>query len=147
MTGVLGALVGAIGPFVPRAPAAPTVTLQVNQDTVSWLAPHDGGSPITLYYWESTDSKSGTTANTSVAVPQEGSTSQAYRVRAQNSVGLGEWSLYSFQVTTTPPFFPGFGPSFPSFPSFPYFSPGSPCSGPSPGVPGYCVCSGGVWIC
>jgi hypothetical protein len=121
MTGVLNALIGAIGPFVPRAPAAPTVTLQVNQDTVSWLAPHNGGSPITLYYWESTDSKSGTTDSLSVAVAQEGSTSQAYRVRAQNAVGLSEWSPYSDVVITMPPFFPYF-PFFPFFPPFfPFF--------------------------
>ena len=107
MTGVLGGLIGSIGPFKPGVPTGLTVTVQVNQDTVSWIAPqNNGGSPITLYYWESTDSKSGTTTNTSVTVPQEGSTSQAYRVRAETAGGLGEWSPYSDTVTTTPPFFP-----------------------------------------
>jgi hypothetical protein len=47
---------------VPATPAAPTATPQVNADSVSWTAPATGGSAITIYYWESTDNKSGTTA-------------------------------------------------------------------------------------
>jgi titin len=47
---------------VPATPAAPTATPQVNADSVSWTAPATGGSAITVYYWESNDGKSGTTA-------------------------------------------------------------------------------------
>jgi hypothetical protein len=47
---------------VPATPAAPTATPQVNADSVSWTAPATGGSAITIYYWESNDGKSGTTA-------------------------------------------------------------------------------------
>jgi hypothetical protein len=102
----------------PSAPAAPTVTLEINQDVVSWVEPANNGSPIILYSWQSTDGKSGTTITNSVTVTQEGSTSQAYRVRAENAVGLSPWSQYSDEVTTTPPpFFP------PYFPYFPYFCP------------------------
>jgi hypothetical protein len=115
--GFLGAVVAGI-PSVPSAPNAPIVNPEVNQDFVSWTAPFNGGAPITLYGWESTDAKSGTTLTTSVTVTQEGSTSQSYRVRAQNIFGFGPWSAYSDQVTTTPPFFPPFFP-----PYFPYFCP------------------------
>jgi large repetitive protein len=47
---------------VPATPAAPTATAQVNSDAVSWTAPANGGSAITIYYWESNDGKSGSTA-------------------------------------------------------------------------------------
>jgi len=47
---------------VPATPAAPTATPQVNADSVSWTAPATGGSAITIYYWESNDGKSGSTA-------------------------------------------------------------------------------------
>jgi hypothetical protein len=47
---------------VPATPAAPTATAQVNSDAVSWTAPASGGSAITIYYWESNDGKSGSTA-------------------------------------------------------------------------------------
>jgi hypothetical protein len=112
---------------VPAAPAAPSVSTQVNQDNISWSAPANGGKAISNYNWESTDSKSGTTTATSAAVAQEGSTTQAYRVRAYNANGWGPWSPYSGNVTTTPPFFPFF-PFFPYFPPyfppfFPYFPP------------------------
>ncbi len=101
------------------------MTTDINQDTVSWIAPDGNGSPIDTYYWESTDGKSGFTTNTSVTVTQEGSTSQAYRVRAENAVALSNWSPYSDEITTTPPFFPPFFP--PYFPYFPSFQPS--CSG------------------
>lgn len=106
---------------VPAAPNAPSASPQVNEDIVSWNIPNNGGSTITSYSWESTDSKSGSTTSTSVTVAQEGSTTQAYRVRAQNANGLGEWSPYSGDITTTPPFFPPFFP--PWFPFFPPFFP------------------------
>jgi hypothetical protein len=94
------------------------VTLEINQDVVSWVEPANNGSPITLYSWQSTDGKSGTTITNSVTVTQEGSTSQAYRVRAENAVGLSPWSPYSDEVITTPPFFPPYFPYFPYFPDF-----------------------------
>ena len=98
---------------------APTITLEINQDTISWVAPESNGNPIILYSWESTDGKLGTTATTSVTLTQEGSTSQSYRVRAENVDGMGAWSPYSVEVTTlSPPFFPPFFP-----PYFPYFCP------------------------
>jgi hypothetical protein len=118
---------------VPAAPNAPTVTTQVNQDNLSWNIPTNGGKAISNYGWESNDAKSGTTANTSVSVAQEGGTTQAYRVRAFNANGWGAWSPYSGNVTTTPPFFPFFPyfppyfpPFFPFFPFFPYFPPRFP---------------------
>jgi hypothetical protein len=111
MTGPLGALIQALNPRVPYAPAAPTVSSPTgNQDTVVWVAPNNGGSPITLYYWESDDGKSGTTTgDTSAVVSQEGGTTQSYRVRAQNAIGIGDWSAYSTVVTTTFSFAPTFG--------------------------------------
>ena len=44
---------------VPAAPSAPTASAGVDQDTLSWTAPADGGSAITTYYWESDDGKAG----------------------------------------------------------------------------------------
>jgi PKD repeat protein len=121
---------------VPAAPNAPSVSTQVNQDNLSWNIPANGGKAISSYGWESNDAKSGTTANTSVSVAQEGGTTQAYRVRALNANGWGAWSPYSGNVTTTPPFFPFFPyfppyfppffPFFPWFPFFPYFPPWFP---------------------
>lgn len=112
---------------VPGKPSAPTVTTQVNQDNVSWSAPVTGGKAISNYQWESNDAKGNTTTATSVAVAQEGGTAQAYRVRAFNANGWGEWSDWSGTITTTPPFFPYFPPYFPPFfpffPFFPYFPP------------------------
>jgi hypothetical protein len=109
---------------------APSASTQVNQDNLSWTAPATGGSSIIRYRWESTDGKTGTTTSTSVAVAQEGGTAQQYRVRAENANGVGEWSLYSGSITTTPPFFPFFPyfpPYFPPFfPFFPYFPPWFP---------------------
>ena len=102
-----GGLLGSISPRFPFAPAAPSVSSpNANEDIVSWVAPDNGRVPITLYYWESDDGKSGTTATTSVVVSQEAGTAQKYRVRAQNAVGLGEWSPYSTQITTTFSFAP-----------------------------------------
>lgn len=115
---------------VPATMSAPTATAQVNQDTVSWSAPNDGGKAISLYRWTSSDGKTGTTTSTSVAVGQEAGTAQTYQVRAENANGVGVYSASSNNVTTQspffppffPPYFPGFGPYFPWFPGFgPYF--------------------------
>jgi hypothetical protein len=107
MGGILGGLVGSLGLTVPAAPSAPSVSSpNANQDNVGWTAPSNGGSPILLYYWESDDGKSGTTVSTSAIVSQEAGTGQKYRVRAQNAVGLGDWSPYSVQITTTFSFAP-----------------------------------------
>jgi hypothetical protein len=109
---------------VPDAPAAPVVQNFSNDQTdyVSWTAPNNGGSNITLYYWESTDAKSGNTVSTAANVAQEAATSQQYRVRAVNINGTSLWSAYSTQ-NTTPPFFPPYFPYFPYFPFFPPFFP------------------------
>ena len=96
---------------VPAAPAAPTASSpNALQDIVNWVIPASGGSAITLYRWESLEldgatPKTNTTTGTSVTVTQEGSTVQKYRVRAENVNGPGEWSPYSGEITTTPPFF------------------------------------------
>jgi hypothetical protein len=138
MGGIWGALVGSTGRRAPFAPAAPTASSpNANQDNISWVAPNNGGSPITLYYWESNDGKSGNTASTSAVVPQEAGTSQTYRVRAQNAIGLGEWSPYSTQITTTFSFTPfGFSP----FSFAPTSGSGSPCI---PSCPSGWICVGG----
>lgn len=112
---------------VPATPSAPSASAGVNQDTVSWTAPNNGGSTITQYNWASSDGKSGTTTQTSVTVSQEGGTAQTYTVSATNANGTGGVSPASNSVTTQSPFFPffpffpGFGPYFPYFPYFPFF--------------------------
>jgi hypothetical protein len=111
---------------VPAQPSPPSAAAGVDSDSISWIAPANGGLPITNYNWESNDGKSGTTTDTTAAVAQEGSTSQAYRVRAYNANGWGEWSGWSGTITTTPPYFPYF-PYFPWFPPwFPWFPPWFP---------------------
>ena len=92
---------------VPQTITAPTATSpSAGTDTVSWSAPNNGGSSITNYHWESTDSKSGDTGSTSVNVSQEQGTSQQYRVYATNANGNSAWSDYSASVTTTFSFVP-----------------------------------------
>lgn len=120
---------------VPATPSAPTATAGVNQDTVSWSAPLNGGKAITQYFWQSSDGKSGTTTGTSVTVAQEANTAQTYQVRADNANGQGQLSASSNSVTTQAPFFPPFFPFFPSFgpffpPFFPFFPPFFPSFGP-----------------
>jgi hypothetical protein len=107
---------------VPAKPAAPTVTTAAEADTVTWVAPANGGSTITGYTWASSDGKTGTVNGTtlSVVVTQEGNTSQTYTVYATNAIGNSLTSDPSGSVTT-PPFFPSFGPFFPPF--FPFFPP------------------------
>jgi hypothetical protein len=123
-------------PAVPSKISRPMVSTAVLYDTVTWLAPNDNGAQIIEYQWESTDGKTGTTTSLGVTLSQEGNTSQAYRVRARNSVGYGAWSDDSSSVTTPPPFFPffpffphfppHFPPFFPFFPFFPHFPPKFP---------------------
>lgn len=115
---------------VPQTIGKPGVTTAVDQDTISWVTPPSGGKDITTYRWESTDNKTGIAASSPTNIIQEGSTSQSYRVRAENENGVGEWSAYSDSITTTPPYFPYFPyfppyfpPFFPFFPYFPYFPP------------------------
>ena len=83
----------------PAQPAAPSVstaavggsspqgTANTANDTVSWVAPSNGGSAITNYFWSSSDGKSGNTTSTSVVVSQESGTSQTYTIRADNANG------------------------------------------------------------
>lgn len=111
---------------VPATPSSPGASPNVDSDSVSWVAPATGGKTITNYNWESNDGKSGYTAATSITITQEGSTSQAYRVRAYTDNGWGPWSGWSGTITTTPPYFPYF-PYFPWFPPwFPWFPPWFP---------------------
>ena len=100
---------------VPATPDAPSASSpNANQDVVSWSQPANGGKTITNYHWESNDSKSGDTANTSVTVDQEAGTAQTYRVYATNANGNSSYSSYSGSVTTTFSFAPfsvfGFSP-------------------------------------
>ena len=94
-------------PATPAAPTAssPTPSSGVNvagstTDSVSWLAPANGGSVIIDYTWASSDGKGATQAGTSVSVNQEGGTSQTYTVRARNANGLSAISAASGSVTT-----------------------------------------------
>lgn len=101
---------------VPDTPTAPVATSPsgASYDTVTWVAPDNGGSAILEYGWESSDGKSGTTSSLSVNVTQEQGTSQTYRVRARNANGWSEWSGSSSGVTTF---------SFVPFNAFNNFSP------------------------
>ena len=82
------------------APSAGANAAGATYDTVSWTAPVNGGSSITLYRWTSSDGKTGTTTGLSVDVSQEGGTAQTYQVRAENADGSGVYSTASGSVTT-----------------------------------------------
>ena len=113
---------------VPAQPGAPQATAGVDQDTVTWSAPANGGKGITNYYWTCSDGKTGNTTSTSITVTQEANTAQTYNVRADNANGSSATSSNSNSVTTLPPSFfspPFFPPSFFAPPFFPPFFPPS----------------------
>ena len=86
----------------PDKPAAPTAVSPqgATYDTVTWLAPNNGGVAITNYQVEGNDG-TGTTVNAlTVNISQGAGQTQAYRVRAYNANGWSEWSDYSSNVTT-----------------------------------------------
>lgn len=100
---------------VPATPAAPTASSpSAGVDRISWVAPNNGGSTITNYYWASNDGKSGNTTQLTVDLGQEQGTAQTYTVRADNANGSSQTSAASNQVTTTFSFAPfgvfGFSP-------------------------------------
>jgi len=100
---------------VPATPVAPTAsTPSAGVDRVTWTAPESGGKAISGYTWASSDSKTGTTASTTVDVSQEQGTAQTYTVFATNENGNSETSTASNSVTTTFSFAPfgafGFSP-------------------------------------
>ena len=101
---------------VPETPTAPVATSPsgASYDTVTWVAPDNGGSAILEYQWDSSDGKTGTTSSLTANVTQEAGTSQTYRVRARNANGWSEWSGSSSGVTTF---------SFVPFNAFNNFSP------------------------
>jgi hypothetical protein len=126
---------------VPATPAAPGATAGINQDTVSWSPPANGGSAITSYVWAASDGKSGSTASTSVVVGQEANTSQTYTVRAINANGTSGTSSASNSVSTLAPPPPVFTPPPPVFTPPPSFSGGGVCRPPCAG--GF-SCQGGL---
>ena len=100
---------------VPATPSAPTASSpSAGVDRVEWVAPANGGKAITGYTWASNDSKTGTTASTTVDVAQEQGTAQTYTVFATNANGNSGTSAASNSITTTFSFAPfgafGFSP-------------------------------------
>ena len=99
-------------PQKPDAPDAPTLTSSGSTMTVSWTAPVANGADITDYDIEySTDNganwtewnASNTSTELSASIPNlvSGTTYQV-RVRAQNSVGEGDWSAASTHAVGRP---------------------------------------------
>ena len=99
-------------PQKPDAPAAPTLTSSGTTMTVSWTAPLANGAGITDYDIEySSDNganwtewnASNTSTGLSASIPNlvNGTTYQV-RVRAQNSVGEGDWSPASTHTVGRP---------------------------------------------
>ena len=94
----------------PAAPATPTATGAKRAITVSWVAPADGGSPITGYAVRvhrvsdgavvKSASVSGSTFKTTVGGLSAGTTYFA-TVRATNSIGSSAWSAPSNNATAT----------------------------------------------
>ena len=98
---------------VPAAPVSPTATAGVNENTISWTAPENGGSAITNYYVAGNDGTSGNTASVSIVIADTANTSQYYNVYADNANGRSAASANTAEITTQAPFFPPFFP--PSF--------------------------------
>jgi hypothetical protein len=86
---------------VPATPSAPHAQpWSVGVDYVSWSAPASGGSPITNYFVQASDGRSGNTTNTYIHINQDQGTSQTYTVRADNANGSSVTSPSSNSVTT-----------------------------------------------
>jgi hypothetical protein len=90
---------------VTTVPAAPTSVSAsspsgTNYDTVTWVAPANGGSGITNYYLTSSDGKTANTGATSVNITQEQGTAQTYVIYADNANGRSAASAASNTVTT-----------------------------------------------
>ena len=92
---------------VPARPAAPTVSLVGDQITVGWVAPDDGGDPITSYQLQQdldgvqNQHHPHRICHTTITVTVDGD--YRYRVRAINGVGNSVRSLFSATVTYTAP--------------------------------------------
>ena len=99
-------------PQKPDAPAAPTLTSSGTTMTVAWAAPNANGADITDYDIEySSDNGANWTewnaSNTSTALSASitnlvNGTTYQVRVRAENSVGTGEWSTTSTHTIGRP---------------------------------------------
>jgi titin len=90
---------------IPTVPAAPTNVVAaagVDQATVSWSAPNDGGNPITQYtVTASPGNMTATTtgATTAVITGLSGGTTYTFTVTATNAVGTGPASAPSAAIT------------------------------------------------
>ena len=87
---------------VPAAPTSVTASSPAGAtyDTVSWVAPANGGKAITNYYVTSSDGKTGNTSATTINIGQEAATAQTYTVYADNANGRSVASVASASVTT-----------------------------------------------
>lgn len=112
--GGLGAYSVAAGPTAPSsttpaAPEPPKATAGAARITASWVAPSDGGSPITGYRVQrSTDGITWVTAATvssgsvtTATISVTGGTSYMVRVAGINAAGIGAYSQPSHSVTPT----------------------------------------------
>lgn len=86
-------------PDVPTSVGASSPS-GADYDTVTWLAPANGGKAITNYYVTSSDGKTANTSSTSVNITQEQGTAQTYTVYADNANGRSAASAPSGSVTT-----------------------------------------------
>ena len=107
------AATGAIAGGVPSAPATPTATWGDGTATLTWTAPHDGGSPITDYDYQTrnhSDSGAWTEyeeTNTSTATSKilnlTNNKIWRLRIRAGNVVGDSKWSWPFVEVVVGSP--------------------------------------------
>jgi FtsP/CotA-like multicopper oxidase with cupredoxin domain len=102
--------IGAFIPTVPDAPTGVTAVGGIRQATVSFTAPADGGSPITLY------TVTALIGGMPTAITATGTTTTI------DVTGLANGTTYTFTVTATN----GVGTSLPSAPSLPITTPDVP---------------------
>jgi hypothetical protein len=96
-------------PMAPQAPTSVTAVAGNSQATVSWTAPHPGGTAITGYvvtayngYFPFQTRSYATPSTTQVFPGLTNGTTYRFRVQAVNAVGTGGYSKVSNPVTPTP---------------------------------------------
>lgn len=91
--------VGSVPAVVPNAPTNVVAVAGDGTVSVNCTPPFDGGSPITLYEVLASTGQIGTGATVPVVLSMPNGVPATFQIRAHNSVGPGQYSNNSNQVT------------------------------------------------